>query len=244
MKITPIDIQQMVFQVKFRGYDRDEVNRFLEELALTVENLNRENSALREKLTATEQQVTDLRRTETTLSNTLVSAQTLAEDVKRSAQRESDLIVKEAELKASEIIRQARVSLSEMQRGLADLQKQRSDDGGAIPFDPALVRTYVGSGRKRRVSVGCGFGRREVNRRIKHGALSILHSLGRPSPPASGGYQGGSALPFSLHLSCASHVARIHGHNKSPSGCPTGSRRRRRLSRRGVGCPIARNVDL
>jgi cell division initiation protein len=59
MKITPIDIQQMVFQVKFRGYDRDEVNRFLEELALTVENLNRENSALREKLTATEQQVTD-----------------------------------------------------------------------------------------------------------------------------------------------------------------------------------------
>ncbi len=125
MKITPIDIQQMVFQVKFRGYDRDEVNRFLEELALTVENLNRENSALREKLTATEQQVTDLRRTETTLSNTLVSAQTLAEDVKRSAQRESDLIVKEAELKASEIIRQARVSLSDMQRGLADHQKQR-----------------------------------------------------------------------------------------------------------------------
>ena len=67
----------------------------------------------------------DLRRTEATLSNTLVSAQTLAEDVKRSAQREADLIVKEAELKASEIIRQARVSLTEMQRGVADLQKQR-----------------------------------------------------------------------------------------------------------------------
>lgn len=46
------------------GYDRDEVNRFLEELALTVENANRENSQLREKLAATEQQVTDLRRTE------------------------------------------------------------------------------------------------------------------------------------------------------------------------------------
>lgn len=69
--------------------------------------------------------MTDLRRTEATLSNTLVSAQTLAEDVKRSAQREADLIVKEAELKASEIIRQAKVSLTEMQRGVADLQKQR-----------------------------------------------------------------------------------------------------------------------
>lgn len=125
VKITPIDIQQMVFQVKFRGYDREEVNRFLEELALTIENLNRENNALRDKLTTTEQQVTDLRRTEATLSNTLVSAQSLAEDVKRSAQREADLIVKEAELKASEIIRQARVSLADMQRGLSDLQKQR-----------------------------------------------------------------------------------------------------------------------
>ena len=57
MKITPIDIQQMVFQVKFRGFDRDEVNRFLEELALTVENLNRDNSVLRDKLTITEQLV-------------------------------------------------------------------------------------------------------------------------------------------------------------------------------------------
>ena len=55
MKITPIDIQQMVFQVKFRGYDKEEVNRFLEELALTVEGLNRENALLREKLTLTEQ---------------------------------------------------------------------------------------------------------------------------------------------------------------------------------------------
>ncbi len=125
MKITPIDIQQMVFQVKFRGYDKDEVNRFLEELALTFENLNRDNASLREKMAVTEQQLADLKRTETTLSNTLVSAQSLAEDVKRSAQREADLIIKEAELKASEIIRQARVELTSMQRDLSDLQKQR-----------------------------------------------------------------------------------------------------------------------
>ncbi len=125
MKITPIDIQQMVFQVKFRGYDKDEVNRFLEELAQTFENLNRENADLREKMAVTEQQLADLKRTEATLSNTLVSAQSLAEDVKRSAQREADLIIKEAELKASEIIRQARVELAGTQRDLSELQKQR-----------------------------------------------------------------------------------------------------------------------
>lgn len=125
MKITPIDIQQMVFQVKLRGYDREEVNRFLEEIAQTVEYLNRDNATLRERIYSLEQQVTELKRTETTLSNTLVSAQSLAEDVKRSAQRDAELIVKEAELKASELFRQARVELGNTQRDLSVLKKQR-----------------------------------------------------------------------------------------------------------------------
>ena len=125
MKITPLDIQQMVFRTKFRGYDREEVNRFLEELAQTVESLNRDNAMLRERLAMTEQQVSELKRTETTLSNTLVAAQSLADDVKRSANRDAELIVKEAELKAGEVIRQARVELGETQRDLSQLQKQR-----------------------------------------------------------------------------------------------------------------------
>jgi len=66
-----------------------------------------------------------LKRTETTLSNTLVAAQSLADDVKRSANRDAELIVKEAELKAGEVIRQARVELGETQRDLSKLQKQR-----------------------------------------------------------------------------------------------------------------------
>lgn len=125
MKITPLDIQQMVFRTKLRGYDREEVNRFLEELAQTVESLNRDNALLRERLVMTEQQVSELKRTETTLSNTLVAAQSLADDVKRSANRDAELIVKEAELKAGEVIRQARVELGETQRDLSLLQKQR-----------------------------------------------------------------------------------------------------------------------
>ena len=125
MKITPLDIQQMVFQVKLRGYDRDEVNRFLEEVAQTVEFLHRDNAGLRERIVLLEQQVADLKRTELTLSNTLVSAQSLADDVRRSAQRDAELIVKEAELKAGELFRQARVELAETQRDLSLLQKQR-----------------------------------------------------------------------------------------------------------------------
>ncbi|MCA1958653.1 MAG: DivIVA domain-containing protein [Nitrospira sp.] len=125
MNITPLDIQQMAFRVKFRGYDQEEVNRFLEEVARTVESLNRDNAGLRERLASLEQQVTELKRAEATLSNTLMSAQSLADDVKRNAQRDAELIVKEAELKAEELFRQARVELADTQRELALLQKQR-----------------------------------------------------------------------------------------------------------------------
>lgn len=125
MRITPLDIQQMVFRIGFRGYDKEEVNRFLEELAQTVESLNRDNAVQREKIVFLEQQLAELKRTEATLSNTLVSAQTLAEDVKRAAQRESELVIREAELKAGELMRKARNELADTQRDLSGLQKQR-----------------------------------------------------------------------------------------------------------------------
>ena len=125
MKITPLDIQQMVFKVGFRGYDKEEVNRFLEELAQTVESLDRDHAVQREKIMFLEQQLAELKRTEATLSSTLLSAQSLAEDMKRNAQREADLVIKEAELKAGELIRQAKVELTDTQRDLSSLQKQR-----------------------------------------------------------------------------------------------------------------------
>jgi cell division initiation protein len=125
MRITPLDIQQMVFKASFRGYDKEEVNRFLEELAQTIESLNRDQAVQREKIVFLEQQLAELKRTESTLSSTLLSAQSLAEDVKRNAQREADLVIREAELKAGELIRQAGVELTDTQRDLSSLQKQR-----------------------------------------------------------------------------------------------------------------------
>ena len=82
MRLTPLDIQQMVFKVRMRGYDCQEVKQFLEDLSQTVESLNHENSALREKLAATEEQLIALKKAETTLTHTLISTQAMADDMK------------------------------------------------------------------------------------------------------------------------------------------------------------------
>lgn len=125
MRITPLEIQQMVFKVRMRGYDREDVDRFLEDLAQTVESLNRENADLRDKLGAVERQLAEVKKAEATLANTLVSAQAVGEDLKQSAHRDAELIVKEAELKASEMVREARAELANTHRELTDLRKQR-----------------------------------------------------------------------------------------------------------------------
>lgn len=125
MKITPLEIQQMQFKLNFRGYARDEVDQFLDDLAKTLEVLNRENAELRDRLSVTQQQLADLKKAEATLSNTLVSAQTIGEELKQAAQRDAELIIKEAELKASEVVRESRAELVSVQRDLSELRKQR-----------------------------------------------------------------------------------------------------------------------
>jgi len=125
MKITPLDIRKMLFKVRVRGYDRQEVDQFLEELAQTVEMLNRDQTALREKLAAAEQQLAELKKAEATLMNTLVTTQALTDNLKHAAQRDAELIMKEAELKAGELLREAQAELVGTQRDLSDLRKQK-----------------------------------------------------------------------------------------------------------------------
>ncbi|MGH7168364.1 MAG: DivIVA domain-containing protein, partial [Nitrospiraceae bacterium] len=125
MKITPLDIRKMVFKVRLRGYDRQDVDQFLEELAQTVETLNRDHTVLREKLASAEQQLGELKKAEATLMNTLVTTQGLADDLKHAAQRDAELIMKEAELKAGELLREAQTELAGTQRDLSDLRKQK-----------------------------------------------------------------------------------------------------------------------
>ena len=125
MKITPLDIQQAGFKIKLRGYDRQEVDSFLDLVTEDYEAMIRENNALREKAADYENQLTELRKREATLSGTLMKAQDLVEEMKHNAQKDAALIVKEAELKAEEMTHMAREEMAAIKRDVLDLQKQR-----------------------------------------------------------------------------------------------------------------------
>jgi len=125
MKITPIDIQQVGFGVCFRGYDRKEVDNFLDTLAQDYEALVKENQEIKEKTAALEIQMIESKKKEALLNSTLIAAQKVVDEMKQNAQKEVNLIIKEAELKSDEITKGARDERVRLQREIQDLQRQK-----------------------------------------------------------------------------------------------------------------------
>ncbi|RMG72288.1 MAG: DivIVA domain-containing protein [Nitrospirae bacterium] len=126
MRITPMDIQQKQFPVRFRGFDVEEVYAFLEVIREEMEDLLRENATLKEKLHQTEAQLQEYRDMENTLRETLMTAQQMVEDYKNNARKEAELIIREAELKADAIIKEAQEKMVKIHEDIVDLKGIRT----------------------------------------------------------------------------------------------------------------------
>ncbi|MBF0520160.1 MAG: DivIVA domain-containing protein [Nitrospirae bacterium] len=122
MRITPLDIQQKQFPVKFRGFDVEEVYAFLEVLREEMEELLRENTSLKEQLHIIESQLKEHKNMESTLRETLITAQQMIEAYKSNARKEAELITREAELKADEIIKRAQERVVKIHEDIVDLK--------------------------------------------------------------------------------------------------------------------------
>jgi cell division initiation protein len=126
VRITPMDIRQQQFTVKmFRGFDTQEVDTFLEDLAADYEALLKENSLLKEQLQALEERTRGLEEREKVLQETLVTTQRLVEEMKDQARREAAVIIREGEVKAERIIEASRTAEGSLQSEIIALKRTR-----------------------------------------------------------------------------------------------------------------------
>jgi cell division initiation protein len=126
VRITPMDIRQQQFTVKmFRGFDTQEVDTFLEDLAGDYEALLKENSLLKEQLQALEERTRGLEEREKVLQETLVTTQRLVEEMKDQARREASVIIREAEVQADRIINASRSAEGSLQSEIIALKRTR-----------------------------------------------------------------------------------------------------------------------
>ncbi|PKM84041.1 MAG: septum formation initiator [Firmicutes bacterium HGW-Firmicutes-13] len=124
MGITPIDIHNKEFTISIRGFNREEVNEFLDRIMKEYERLIKDNNDLKDKVENLEDKLLHYQKIEETLQKALVIAQDTAEEVKRNAGKEAEIIRKEAERDASKITEEARFRASRILAEHEDLHKQ------------------------------------------------------------------------------------------------------------------------
>lgn len=126
MRLSPIDIRQQEFSTKmFRGFDRNEVDAFLDDVAEEYEGVLRENATLREQVGSYEERARGLGETERTLKDTLVTTQRVAEEMKEGAKRDAQLIVREATLNADKMLEEARAEEAKLRVEIQTLKRLR-----------------------------------------------------------------------------------------------------------------------
>ena len=126
MKILPLDIKQQKFNKSMRGFDTDEVKTFLEVLAQSFEELIRENNSLKDELRRHINQVNDYRDKESTLKETMLTAQKISEDMKTQAKKEADLIVREAEMKSERMLGETHEKMLKIVDRIQEIKLDRS----------------------------------------------------------------------------------------------------------------------
>jgi cell division initiation protein len=125
MKITPIDINGHSFAQRMRGFDPEEVRSFLNLVSSEFEALIVEHNATKERLAQVEASVADLKERERILKETLLTAQKLADDMREEARKEAALIVREAEVKSSQLLDQAARKSGELEGAILSLRVER-----------------------------------------------------------------------------------------------------------------------
>jgi cell division initiation protein len=133
VNITPLDIQQQQFKGKmFGGLDPEDVDSFLQMVAKELEDLLRENSDLREKLKKVTIEMEEYGQREYKLRETMLAAQKITEEMKANAQKESTLIISEAEIKAEKLLIEGEQRLARINDQIMELKRQKLQFGMAF----------------------------------------------------------------------------------------------------------------
>ena len=125
MKFTPLDIQRREFDKAFRGLNEGEVRTFLHEVAGEWEEVQLENQRLRTEVLDLREHLREYQDQDRIFRETLLNAQRTKEEILDTVNREKALILKEADFKADELIRQAQTHVVELETQIRSLKLER-----------------------------------------------------------------------------------------------------------------------
>jgi cell division initiation protein len=172
MRMTPIDVQQQQFGKTLRGYDRREVQRFLDLVAAQLGELNKENIELKSDVRRLEHELAEHRDREETLREAMLTAQRAIDEIREQAKKEAQLVVTEAEVRAEKILHSAHARVTKLIDEINELKRQRvraiEELRGVLVTHGKLLDCY-------------DIGAEETNREA---SVTVFERVRPPAPPA------------------------------------------------------------
>ena len=142
MSISPLDVRNQIFKKKLRGYDADEVKIFLDAVADRMEDMIKDKENLEKDNTALRERSNTFAELETALRETMVTAQKIGDEAKVNAQKEADNILRQADLDVQTKVAEAAGKVEDIVRAhensraqtMAFVAKMRSLLEGQLSF--------------------------------------------------------------------------------------------------------------
>lgn len=125
MRLTPLDIQNHHFAQRLRGCDPEEVQAFHRLVAEDFEGLIRESERQRERIRELEARVEEMGGREELLRETLVTAQSVSEDLRRTAAKEAEVMLAEAEVRAEKLLDAAHRRVAKLAEDIREMRTLR-----------------------------------------------------------------------------------------------------------------------
>ncbi|HLR24989.1 MAG TPA: DivIVA domain-containing protein [Fodinibius sp.] len=132
MKLTALEIKQQHFEKALRGYDRAEVDAFLNLMSNEWEHLIAKNRDLEKKIEDLEEKLKHYERVEEALHETLQTAKESAEQKLTGARREAQTKIEKAEMEAESLIREATQQRQQVRQSIIRLLDRRKEIIGGI----------------------------------------------------------------------------------------------------------------
>jgi cell division initiation protein len=140
MRLTPLDIQNHTFSQRFRGCDPIEVETFNRMVAEDFEKVIREADLLRERVRELEARVEEMSAREDALRQTLVTAQEVSNDLRRTATKEAEVKLAEAEVKAEKVLDAAHRRVAKLAEDIREMRVLRTRLAASVR---AAIETHL-----------------------------------------------------------------------------------------------------
>ncbi|MDX1765203.1 MAG: DivIVA domain-containing protein [bacterium] len=127
VNLSPLDIRKKQFAKAVRGYEIKEVDMFLELMTAELEGMVRKKDEYRRLIDLKDSEIKEVKERETSMRKTLENLQQILTDERSRAEEKGKHIIRQAEVKASEIIMEAKEEQVSLQHEINQLRRMRRE---------------------------------------------------------------------------------------------------------------------